>query len=385
MVGKPPKRHHHTVQKAYLKGFANKKFLRRVPLAGELKTIGIGDATVVKDFYNTMLTDGTLDDSYERHLDATYEDPFSRALAELLRTKTVPVAEPRRTSIAQWVALQMLRTPTARSMFDDLSDMFLRDRLGIKSPDDLGRYLRDRGRPTDDLDLQELYQEYRGQRGRTIKGDASKHQRFMNSQIPLMADLVKGRGWTLINCFPHVLVTSDSPVVIRLPRTETARTAGRGAGEFVVPLNRHVALVAEEESTDDRWVTGDAQTVHRINGEVAMNAREAIYHHPADDPLAGLHLHVPKPYRNQGVEDWLDALVHSPILAVERTESESIAADVLAGGHDREQLMQLMSRAMAEINSVVDDLAEYDAIRRNMNLPMWPAKQTERDSPGSGS
>jgi hypothetical protein len=265
-------------------------------------------------------------------------------------------------------------------MFDDISDMFLRDRMGIEDPDDLGRYLRDRGRPTDDLDLRALFHEYRGQRGRTTKGDAGHHQHFIESQLPLLANLIKERGWTFIDCSTSALVTCDSPVVFRLPRTSTARTVGLGAGEIVVPLNRHVALVVEEEAAGDRWVTGNPQMAHRINSEVVTHAREAVYHHPADDPLTGLQLHVPKPYRNQGVEDWLNALVHSPIRPAETTESHSIAADFLAAGQDPERLFQVFDRGMAEINSVLDDLKELEQWQRNIARPMWsPSERAEQD------
>lgn len=369
MTGDRVKRHH-TVQAAYLRGFAEKNRLRRSPLVGSPATVSVSKATVVQNFYSTVDPDGSLDDSYERYLGAEFEGPFSRALVDLLSERPGSVPDHIRSPIARWVALQLLRTPTFRSFPSDLQDMFLRRRLSITSSEALGEYLRGRGRPTDDLDLETLFWQYRNQRGRTTGGDAAAHRALIESQHEAISDIVRARGWTLVDCAPHGLVTTDSPVVIRLPRSEKARRDDLGAGEILVTLDRHVALVAEEESGRDRWVRGDGVVAHRINGEVMMSAREAIYHHPQDDPLARLSLLMPKPYRNEALETWLDAVVDSPV-GPERQSTEPVAPTILPT--DLEGLWEVLERGLDEIQGVFDDLAEHDRRQREMNLPIWPS------------
>jgi hypothetical protein len=45
----------------------------------------------------------------------------------------------------------------------------------------------------------------------------------------------------------------------------------------------------------DRLVAGSAKIAADLNQAVANNARRFLFHHPSDDPLAGLALPQPRP------------------------------------------------------------------------------------------
>jgi hypothetical protein len=124
------KRHQHTVQRAYLRSFAdNVGRVRRVPLDGEPRIIHISDAAVVKEFYTIRQPDGSADRSYEDHLDHSYERGFIAARTALMESEP-PWPSAARDIVARWIGVQFYRTPASRGLLGELSDWKLRQELG---------------------------------------------------------------------------------------------------------------------------------------------------------------------------------------------------------------------------------------------------------------
>jgi hypothetical protein len=69
-----------------------------------------------------------------------------------------------------------------------------------------------------------------------------------------------------------------------------------------------VGLVIGEDAHEDRWAEGDARFARRMNQGLVMHARQAVFHHPSDDPVKEISL--PPPYRRKtSVEQGLADLV----------------------------------------------------------------------------
>jgi len=67
------------------------------------------------------------------------------------------------------------------------------------------------------------------------------------------------------------------------------------AAEVQVPLDRRAALSMREAGREDRLVPGSAKIAADLNQAFVNNARRFLFHHPADDRLAGLPLPQPRP------------------------------------------------------------------------------------------
>jgi len=269
--------------------------------------VNVRDATVLKDFYAEHRDDGTIDDTFERSIDHL-EGPLTPLLRALIDERQWPIDTASRRTLATWIAFQLVRTPTSRSFEGDLRDIMFRASLGLESAADLGAYLKTRGRTFSLVELEGLWEVYHEQRGATTDGDVGLHLGTMSQFAPNLTETILGRGWSFVYC-NRGLVTTDHPVAIR-PRTKPDADGQLWgiAGEIVVAVDRHVALVVGEDPHDDSWVDNGDHVANWINQATATHARIAVSHHPSDDPLSSVLL--PRPYRRQAsVEKWLTDLV----------------------------------------------------------------------------
>jgi hypothetical protein len=109
--------------------------------------------------------------------------------------------------------------------------------------------------------------------------------------------MLYARHWHLTFFTRKSLVTSDSPVVLRPMLKYPAGTsvAVGDAAEVQVPLDRRAALSMTAVGRGDRLAPGSVKIAADLNQAVANNARRFLFHHPSDDPLAGLALPQPRP------------------------------------------------------------------------------------------
>jgi len=99
-------RRNHVVPRGYLRGFADDDgMLRR---EGTVNLVPVAHAAVVKNAYVVTLKDGTVTDAVERSL-STLETKVLPMLREL--PDHWPLARPDRVQVAEYLAVQMSRTP----------------------------------------------------------------------------------------------------------------------------------------------------------------------------------------------------------------------------------------------------------------------------------
>jgi len=273
------KRRNHTVNKSYLRRFADDRgHLTRVTLPGDVRAqVSVNDATVVRNFYVVQLDDGSESDEAE-DLFSVVEGNAVTAIRTLVDQRVWPIPSDVRTAIAEWVALQYLRVPWIRRLTREIVEGF----CGVGIPITTGSGERITLRmPAEDIDR--------------LSGPGL-HIEFIKHQAAQVAKMLYERDWVLTFYERKSLATSDTPVVLR---PAPGHAAGMGIGianavEIHVPLDRRAALSRGDSSFGDGRAAGVTKTAVYLNDAMAKNARRYVFHHPDDDPLRGLTLPEPR-------------------------------------------------------------------------------------------
>lgn len=297
-------RRQHTVSRFYLAGFAAEgRTLVRVPLAdpSSAHSVGVSDATVVKDFYSLDRGDGELDDFFE-HAFGEVEGAAAPALRRALDPASRwPLDKDDKAVLALWIALQHLRSESIRTIRTNIDALVIRLVVGTSGKAALRRHIEEsEGAAISDDRLDAEWQDLTQTGGTEMSDDVAGHLASIAQMLSPTAHMLYDEQWSL-DCFERkALVTSDHPVVL-LPRPGAARWEGIGlatAGGFAVPLDRRSALViGASPDLPDMRVPGNAALANRVNAGVAANARRAIYHHPDDrEVLRGLRLPPARSY-----------------------------------------------------------------------------------------
>jgi hypothetical protein len=278
-AGKQLKRRNHTVNKSYLRRFAdNHGLLMQIALAGQArKLVSINHATVVKNFYVVPLADGTETDEAEE-IFCGLEGKAVAAIRSLVDDRVWPIPDTARYDIGRWTALQYLRVPSVRRLGREVVEAF--SGVGVPARTGSGEQITVK-MPA------ELIKDMTGSR---------HHLELINDLLPQVTQMLCKRNWILTYYQRKSLATSDTPVVLRPAASHPAGTGiGIGtASEIHVPLDRRVALSMGDGSTGDAQCAGVTKTAIYLNDAMAKNARRYLFHHPEDDPFRGLELPGPR-------------------------------------------------------------------------------------------
>ncbi|MEV7077649.1 DUF4238 domain-containing protein [Streptomyces sp. NPDC093516] len=300
-------RRQHTVSRFYLKGFAdNAGKIRRVSLPGQPSIVlSTGDATVIKDFYTVTLPDGSLSDFFEKAF-SRIEGEAAEAL-RLILAGTWPIEGRAREALAQWVALQHLRSEDVRSSQGHMKAEMIRLIIGVSGKEALRSLIQNsESRPVSDEELDREWRDITKPGGPDITPNANQHVRLLTGLLPTTAAYLRDCHWTLFQFDRRSIATSDHPVsLVVAPDHPKWQGVGIATAElFLVPLGRRAALTIqprrrfpqttmEVQRIPDFIQKGTTAIARSINQETAARARKYVYHHPNETPLKGLYL--PKP------------------------------------------------------------------------------------------
>lgn len=244
------KRRNHTVNKSYLRRFANGDGrLMRVQLPGDKRVlVSITDATVYKNFYLLKLPDGTLTDVAEDAF-GVVEAAATEAIRSLVDHRTWPIPSRVRQDIAGWAALQYLRGPWVRQLGREIAEGFSGVGVPVRTGDGQQITLRMPAEGIDELT------------GPRLQLD------LIQRQVPEVAALLCERDWILTFYQHKKLATSDAPIVLRASadHPEFLGVGIANAGEIHVPLDRRVGLSMGNEGTGDLQLPGVAKTALYLN------------------------------------------------------------------------------------------------------------------------
>jgi len=259
--------------------FANDRgLLTGIELPGRVFTVPIAGAAVIRNFYVTRLPDGSESDQAEDDF-CVIEARAGASMKILVDQRRWPIPDVVRADIATWAALQFLRVPAVRQLASEIADAYIE--IGVPFTTDTGEQTT-LWMPADEADPEKLKR---------------LHLEFIRRNTPVVARMLYNRHWELTFFTRKSLATSDSPVVLRpMLRNPSGTSVAVGdAAEIQVPLDRRAALSMKAIGRGDRLVAGSAKIAADLNQAVANNARRFLFHHPSDDPLAGLALPQPRP------------------------------------------------------------------------------------------
>jgi hypothetical protein len=289
-------RRQHVVSNFYLKEFSDEaNLVSRMVLPGiDRKVMATNNAAVVKDFYTLTLPDGTASDAFEQML-GKIENGAARSLRAVVHGGVWPIAGEQRQMLAAWIALQYLRSEAIRDSHTETKAQMIRLAVGISGKEALRQLIsRCEGRSVDDHELNFEWDDITKPSGPDLTGDPSVHvHTLLRLWVPTSARLVDS-PWTLFRFNRRCLATSDNPVFLSksVDHPEQLGVGVANAAGFTVPLSRRVGLVIgpRDSRHPDMQIPGSTVWAKLFIDGVAHNARRYLYHHPSDDPFAGINL-----------------------------------------------------------------------------------------------
>jgi hypothetical protein len=293
------KHRHHVVSRFYLRRFADgSDRIMRVPYDGSKpRNIGTRNATVQTNFYRLEVK-GERPDAFEEALSAV-EKHAAPAIARLLDDRRWPISPEDRYHIASWVALQFLRSQATRTRGEEIARSISKLQVGVATTQQLRE---DLGLPVDKSD--DEVESIRAAMMSTADArsvETIHHLGLVAQSLENVTNLVyHRRPWVLTMWTRKGLATSDTPVVL-VPQNHE-RNSGTGIGnaaEIIVPMGRREALTFGKlgGSRDDFRIPGNARLAITLNKYVLWNARREAFHHPHDEPFAGLT--IPETRQNE--------------------------------------------------------------------------------------
>jgi len=287
------KRHHHTVPRLLLRRFADGKQIMRVPLDGsEPKSIGIGDATVRSHFYSMQDETGQRDDTIENLL-ADLEDQAARVISKVIAERVWPLPIADRAVLGEWVAAQYARIPAVRQANNEIADQLLKMEIAVGGKPEVRRRMEAQGEgPVTDEEVDAAWAELTDFSSYYVELPVNDHLLTMGNAMATAYERMMVRSWKLCRFERETLLLPDHPVtLLRDAREPEWRGVGlANAAAIMVPIDRQAAIIMTAPGGRDGMFPADAEVANELNHRFAWNSRIELFHHPDDNPLAGIEM-----------------------------------------------------------------------------------------------
>jgi hypothetical protein len=309
----PLSRRHHVLPRFYLERFANAiPVLTQVWLPGDRShPISVNDATVINDYYNITDNDGAVDDFWERQFSVP-EGAAAEAFREVVDERRWPPSDESRRAIADWVALQYLRSSSVRDSMADQNALVIKMQTGTSGIERLRTIMQNGlGRTVSDSELEAEWEDLTQVGGTHLLVPAAAHIKLLTKLIEPTSHMLYDSGWGIVRFDRKRLITSDSPVSLRA-NPDASPFLGVGlatAATYMVALSRVDGLVIVVGDAGDYAQNGTTRLAQLFNFDTANNARKYLLHHPDDaDMLSNIPLHEPvdREIRDEGNEHFVD-------------------------------------------------------------------------------
>lgn len=294
-------KYHHINPRFVLAGFADEKErIRTIRLPERAGRMSRVERTGGENHLNSISGHPSGSDVFERGLGEGIETDTSR-LFERIAQGEWPLPQTDRDTLAEFIALQMLRGPERRrqmesaagELFSNAAGQLGRERFGEWASDTLGGALSEAA-------IEELWSAVTSPDGFSLPQTARDHIEMMGETTGEVAGFLGYRAWTLVRFTDRALITSDAPVSLVAPE-QSGPWMGVGvqnARLVLYPMTRRVGLVMrnphdDRHSTDelidkarsgalDDDVVGTQREEHLMNLWTARHAVSNIFHHPDD-------------------------------------------------------------------------------------------------------
>ena len=222
---------------------------------------------------------------------AEIEGESKKYIDEMLNGVFPPRLEAR-FRLSMYVALQMTRGWGFRQEVDELNTLMVPHFAEMYiTPERVRAELRRSGQPYGSTDVENMLARLTRPGLLRPKLRQGHHvQNMLQLALDSIMPLLWQRTWRLLEFGEPMLLTSDEPVAVFRPEDNTAGIAGIADSRAIwLPLDRQHALAFTLTGAEQVVPSGPTRA-RQINSIVATQARRWIFHHPDDNPLAGLEL-----------------------------------------------------------------------------------------------
>lgn len=214
------------------------------------------------------------------------EGAAETAIRKLISHQADDATAEDRYNLVRFIAFQLVRGWSFRDQLSEMATLHARSDLAGSIDDQaVRRFLRQRGNPAEDTDVDEFIESVLTNDWRLVPNGSMAVQAMAAAALEAMPLLWQRRIRVIVFDEPS-LITSDQPAVLwgRPSRDVHRYPLGIATADAIwMPLDRRhaVGLLA---SGREVIVSGRPSRAHQINSAVAFSARRWIYQHP-DDPL----------------------------------------------------------------------------------------------------
>lgn len=306
-------KYHHINPRFVLAGFADEnQRIRTIRLPDRKGYTSAVDRTGGENHLNSMPGHPSGPDAFEKALGAGIETETA-VLFDRIVAGEWPLPQTDRDTLAEFVALQMLRGPERRRQMGSAAGELFSRAAGQLGREGFGVWASDAaGGPLGEDEIDQMWSAVMDPDGFSLPQTARDHIEMMGETTGEVAGFLAYRPWTLVRFSNRALITSDSPVSL-VPHERIGPWMGvgvRNARLVLYPVTRRVGLVmrdpfdgrnqtedldaltedARSGSLDDQ-TPGTARIAKTMNASTAEHAVSNVYHHPHDAEF------VPLPFR----------------------------------------------------------------------------------------
>ncbi|MEO5950133.1 MAG: DUF4238 domain-containing protein [Candidatus Saccharimonadales bacterium] len=283
------KSRHHYVQKAYLNGFAVNEKIDVINREDGTVRITQRTSSVANErgLYTIQRENGDKDGILEDIFAEKVESPAIKIIRNMTSVLPYVPRQNERQVIAEYMALQYLRTPEAKRRFEAEAGRFEAIEIFNMANDSkkVGVYLGKKGEKNDN-DSVAAYRDkvIKSLHDNEIIPNSTMWYRQIIKSLPHIADIMTARyGWHLLYYDDPVLLTGDHPVILRQIRESWMGTGFMNADEIIFPLNVRYALLLSTDFGIKEQVNTNANpsTAKMINWYVKRNSYMEVYSHPS--------------------------------------------------------------------------------------------------------
>lgn len=285
---------HHYVPKFYLSRFAHKKKVAVYGRPFKRRSLrSIRSVAVIPDLYTVQATTGETTGLVE-HAIGRFEDAAAPVIEKIL-TQGFPLTFEERLSLADYVALQYLRTPLNKRQHDltvtENANWMMQNEVWTDSK--IKSALEYDGSTATAEDMAYIKEMIEAGDFRKISVSISTEEwmRNMLRQLKEVSDHLMQLNWTMPVASGDEFITTDNPVVLwTRPEWNPMDAVGfANAEEIRLPLSpKKMLCITPEDYPDELTLPISKASVYNTNRLAAARAYKWIYQHPNGSDISGI-------------------------------------------------------------------------------------------------
>lgn len=269
---------HHYLPQMYLRGFTESGAIGIWQRnTGKFRIGNPNSVANIRGFYTFTSKDGAKSDEIEKLL-ADMEGYVNKIIYNMDSIFPPPITGEYKFALAQYIAIQHIRTPEKRKEVEQFADMTMKmqARLNMRSREQIIKALQSIGQEPTEKAITQLEETYNDPHSLELVPSKEAILRTQLKQLPLLTQILMHREWHIVTFNAPSLITSDAPVLLQ-PDDSAPYHWRRGTGfvnakEIWFPLSSTRLLVlAHQDYKGPLLIKGTPRMVQEAN-EVQLAA-----------------------------------------------------------------------------------------------------------------